>query len=66
MAPTATTWRLQKGHHYWFCYIAELHSALAGKVGEEHHVYGATIIEVDDNICYVRSVNATADGHSLI
>ncbi len=38
-------------------------SSKAGKRGDAHHVYGALVVEVDDDACYfVRHVTATKDG----
>jgi len=45
------------------CTVANYSDSKAGKKGEFHHTYGATIVEVaKDGSYFMRSINATKDG----
>jgi hypothetical protein len=45
------------------CTVANYSDSKAGKQGEFHHTYGATIVEVaKDGSYFMRSINATKDG----
>lgn len=44
------------------CTIPNYIPSKAGKKAAAHHVFGATVLELDGDVCHIRQINALSDG----